>query len=346
MANDPPLKNPCKRLGDILIEEGVITPGQLEEALLVKAESRGFLGKILVELRYISESTLITFLVKQFKIPHINLLDYSIPEEVLKTVPREICENYGVIPIDRLGTILTVAMVDPLDVRALDKVREFCPDLRIKPILCSWKHYEQVLRRLFPPPAQEVSADTVETFGLSPLSPSQKKKAPSRAQPREDVAPIPLATIESDAPSSPARRPAPTRSPVVHKRPEPSEEEKALGEELLSLIEQNIKEAVHLAVGSIAERIHDLVSASAVNPNISGPNLIDAVRKTLTEAMDEASGTLLYYTQQALEQSEKAASTLSAQQLSDLLRLTMHRAFHEALLQVFRQEFKVLSQDK
>lgn len=337
MATDLPLKSPSKRLGDILVEENVITPGQLEEALKVKAEAGGFLGKILVELRYIDESTLVTFLVKQFKIPHINLMDYDIGEEVLSSVPPEVCKEYGVIPIDRLGRILTVAMVDPLDVRALEKVREHCPDLRIKPILCSWQHYDHVLRKLFPTQAEQKTAEPAETFGLAPLPPSLKKTAPVQDEPKgrsvEEGADIPVATIDADEPTS----------AEAQKRLEPSAEDERLGQELLGLVEKNIQEAVELAVGSIADRIHDLISESAAHPNISGASLIDTVRKTMTDAMDEASGTLLYYTQQALEQSEKAASALSAQQLSDLLRHAMRRAFHDALLEVFRKEIKSLS---
>lgn len=162
-----------QRLGELLVHEGVVTSAQLQEALKTQAETGAFLGQILVEMGCITQSTLVSFLVKQCKIPHISLLDYNVGEDLFKLVPKGLCRRYRLLPIDKLGKILTLAMVDPLDATALEKVREHCPDLRIKPILCTWAHFEQVARKLFndePTKAAEVS---MSTYGLS------KKAAPT-----------------------------------------------------------------------------------------------------------------------------------------------------------------------
>ena len=138
-----------KRLGELLLEENLITRKQLEEACAIQEAEGGFLGHILVKLGYVTQNAVASCLVKQCKIPHLSLLDYDISMEVLRLVPEDVCRKYHVLPIDKLGRILTLAMVDPLDLDALEEVRRACPDLRIKPILCNWEHFEMVARRVF-----------------------------------------------------------------------------------------------------------------------------------------------------------------------------------------------------
>ena len=169
------------RLGELLVQEGVITQLQLNEALHKQKETGAFIGQTLVELGYLSQSTLVSFLVKQCKIPHISLLDYNMGEELFKLVPKAMCQQFRLLPIDKLGKILTLAMVDPLDAAALEKVREQCPDLKIKPILCTWNHFEQISRKLFTDNAKPAEM-SMGSFGLS----SRKTAAVEPAQPSTD----------------------------------------------------------------------------------------------------------------------------------------------------------------
>jgi len=136
-------------LGELLVEAQLITSSQLAEALAEREKTGAFLAKIVVLSKFISQEDLNTCFVKRCKIPHISLLDYDVGSDVLNLVPQDVCLKHGLIPIDKLGRILTVAMVDPLDVDALDVVRESCPELRIKPILCNWAHFEQVTSKYF-----------------------------------------------------------------------------------------------------------------------------------------------------------------------------------------------------
>jgi len=155
--------NPRSRLGEMLLAEGVVTPEQLEAALELSDERSIFVGQAMVELEYLDEEALVTFLVRQCRIPHINLADYDINREIVELIPSETCRLHSVIPVDRLGDMLTVAMVDPLDDEAMEAVAEQC-DLNVKPILCSWYDFENVYRRMFdetstPSPRAEQSAD-------------------------------------------------------------------------------------------------------------------------------------------------------------------------------------------
>jgi len=147
-SRDVMAANPRSRLGEMLLAEGVITPEQLDTALELSEERGIFLGHAMVELDYVGEEELVTFLIRQCRIPHINVADYDIKKDVVELLPREVCRQHRVLPVDHLGNMLTVAMVDPLDDAAIESVKDNC-ELKVKPILCSWYDFEQVFRRLF-----------------------------------------------------------------------------------------------------------------------------------------------------------------------------------------------------
>lgn len=174
-----PLRNPGGKLGEILVSEGVITKLQLQEALRLRDEQRGFLGQALCELKFIDQNTLISFLVKQCKIPHLNLLDYELSDQAKGCLPEALCAEYRVLPIDTIGNMLTLAMVNPLDVEALADIRKSYPELRIKPILCDWNHYEAVFQKMFRKPEtwDNVLSQDLVSFGLREL-PAETPAAP------------------------------------------------------------------------------------------------------------------------------------------------------------------------
>ena len=140
---------PQKRLGEILIDDDIITRDQLKRALEQQREGGGFLGQILIEQKAVSQDTLISYLAKQCQIPHLSLLNYRIGEEALAQVPKELCLKHFLIPVDKMGRILTLAMVDPLDTEALEEIKKHCPALRIKPVLCSWEHFQTTIKQVY-----------------------------------------------------------------------------------------------------------------------------------------------------------------------------------------------------
>lgn len=183
----------AKSLPAILLEQGKASREQLEHALAIQKETGAFLGEILVEEGILDEKSLLSFLAKFCKIPHLSLLDYLIDTEVAALVPKEICLEYRLIPIDKLGKNLTIAMVNPLNTKALEVVQAHCPDLRIKPILCAHKHFESVVTKAFgnvrgPGGGVDLS---MSSFGIS-LSPAEKaayatRRAESAALAAEDI---------------------------------------------------------------------------------------------------------------------------------------------------------------
>ena len=136
-------------LAGFLLEEKMVQPGELTRALEICASKGGFLGKILSDLGAFPEADLTSRLAKTCGIPHINLRDYYINRDLAGVLPAELCKNHFVLPLDRLGRNLTLAIVDPFDTNTLQAVREACPDLRIRPILCAYSDYLDVLATLF-----------------------------------------------------------------------------------------------------------------------------------------------------------------------------------------------------
>jgi len=318
------VQNSCKRLGAILLGEKVITEGQLAEALKKRETEGGFLGKVLVELGYISEPVLVNFLVKQFKIPHINLMDYEVSEELVKSVPKEICLKYSLLPIDRLGKILTLAMVDPLDMEALQKVKEVVPELRIKPILCSWNHFEHVIRRIFPrnPGAEDEEVSSAESFGLppAPSKPARKPVVAVAPPPIEVVEVVPVAVV---AEAIPGGTPAAARG--------------GGSSSFLEAVEGSVREAVQRAVDSVGDRVQEMVASANGSRSATGLELVDTIRQAMGDAMEEATGTLLFKTQQALEQATVKASDLTVEQMAEVLRTSMRQAIQDASADLVRQ---------
>ncbi|MCD6246780.1 Flp pilus assembly complex ATPase component TadA [candidate division WOR-3 bacterium] len=113
----------AKRLGELLVENGVITPSQLEEALEIQKEKGGMLASILLELGYADRETLGKYLSELMHIEFVDVTKIEIDDATLNAIPAEIAMKYSVLPIKRRGNILKVAMLTPLDVNVLDNLK-------------------------------------------------------------------------------------------------------------------------------------------------------------------------------------------------------------------------------
>src|SRR5690625_6338 len=111
-----------KRLGDLLVDAGLITPEQLQKALAEKAPDEK-LGDTLLREGYITELQLIEVLEFQLGVPHINIHQYPIEQETIQLVPKELAKRFQVMPIRTEGNQLFVAMADPMDYFAIEELR-------------------------------------------------------------------------------------------------------------------------------------------------------------------------------------------------------------------------------
>src|SRR4030067_1971388 len=111
------------RLGQLLITSYIITEVQLREALDLQRREGGRIGTNLVKLGYVTEEKLVAFLSRQYNVPAINLSDYKVDPSLLKLIPVDMARKYLIMPVARVGATLTVAMVDPSNVFAIDDVK-------------------------------------------------------------------------------------------------------------------------------------------------------------------------------------------------------------------------------
>ena len=111
-----------KQLGELLIERGIINRHQLETGLTQQKEKGGLIGEALVELGYAREEDIAQALTAQYGFPYLPLSNYEVDAEVIKLVPARVAEQYQLIPIDRIGNNLTLAMSNPLNVQAIEDI--------------------------------------------------------------------------------------------------------------------------------------------------------------------------------------------------------------------------------
>lgn len=111
-----------KQLGELLIERGIIKQQELDEALAVQKERGGLIGEILVELGFAKEEDIAQALTAQYGFPYLPLSNYEISAETVSIIPARVARQYVLIPIDKIGNNLTIAMSNPLNVQAIEDV--------------------------------------------------------------------------------------------------------------------------------------------------------------------------------------------------------------------------------
>jgi hypothetical protein len=134
-----------KRLGELLVDAGLITPEQLQSAITHQKIAKGRMGSNLVALGYITEEVLMDFLSRQLNVPRVDVRHLDIPLEVLKRIPRRMAEQYTMIPVAvKEPKNLVIAMADPMDLNAIDSAR-FATGLHIEPLVASHSALKAVI---------------------------------------------------------------------------------------------------------------------------------------------------------------------------------------------------------
>jgi HD-like signal output (HDOD) protein len=144
-----PAAAPRKRIGQLLVEHRLVSPKQLDHALQVQAEHGGKIVENLIKLNYLNIRTFVNFVSKQPGIASIDLSHYDVPKNLVSLIPRAFATKHEVFPIDRLGKLLTVGMVCPLDRETLDELEQIT-GLRVKALLCSADDIHATIRLYYP----------------------------------------------------------------------------------------------------------------------------------------------------------------------------------------------------
>ncbi|MBI4726650.1 Flp pilus assembly complex ATPase component TadA [candidate division TA06 bacterium] len=136
------------KLGDMLLQAGLITKEQLEKALVEQKSSGDKLGACLIKMKFITEEATTDFLGKQFKVPTINLSNTEIDPQVLKLIPADVAQKCQVIPVARQGRMLQVAISNPADVFTLENI-QFLTGMEVKPFVCADTAIARVMEKLY-----------------------------------------------------------------------------------------------------------------------------------------------------------------------------------------------------
>jgi type IV pilus assembly protein PilB len=124
------------KLGEILLKESLITPDQLRQALDHQKMNGGRLGNSLVKLGFLNDDEVTAVLSRQYGVPSINLAYFEVDPNVTKLIPMDTAAKYQVLPLSRVGSSLTLAMVDPTNVFAMDDIK-FMTGFNIEPVVAS-----------------------------------------------------------------------------------------------------------------------------------------------------------------------------------------------------------------
>ena len=124
------------KLGELLLRHKLITKEQLDKALELQKSNNSKLGSNLVKLGFVTDEEIAQVLSKQFGISPINLGRFEIDQTVLDLIPVEVARKYDLIPVNRTGAVLTVAMADPTNIRAMDEINFIC-GYQVEPVVAS-----------------------------------------------------------------------------------------------------------------------------------------------------------------------------------------------------------------
>jgi type IV pilus assembly protein PilB len=136
------------RLGELLVREKLISLQQLRQAQEEQRRSGSNLGFALAKLGYVSDSDITSFLATQYRVASIDLANTELEVDVVRLVPKEVCEKHRIIPVGKSGQTLTVAMSDPTNLHAIDDIK-FLTGLNVDPVVASEVAIAQAIERYF-----------------------------------------------------------------------------------------------------------------------------------------------------------------------------------------------------
>jgi type IV pilus assembly protein PilB len=136
------------KLGEMLIKAGLLTPQKLQDALNYQKTHGGKLGLNLVKLGFVKEEDITRVLSQQYGVPAVNLSKIEVDDGVVKLIPSEVAQKYLIMPVSRTGATLTIAMVDPTNVFAMDDIK-FMTGYNVEPVVASEVAIKEAIDRYY-----------------------------------------------------------------------------------------------------------------------------------------------------------------------------------------------------
>jgi len=138
----------AERLGDLLVKRNYITPDQLKKTIEEQKLKGGRLETHLVKMGYIKEDELLSFLSAQYRVPSVKLSKIEINPSVIKLVPSSLSKKYFIIPINRVGPKLTLAMADPSNIIVIDEIK-FITGFNVEPVVAAETEIIDAIKRYY-----------------------------------------------------------------------------------------------------------------------------------------------------------------------------------------------------
>jgi type IV pilus assembly protein PilB len=183
-----------QRLSDLLLQDNVVTAAQLAQAMVVQKQNNCRLGAALLRMRALNDEELSNYLSQKYGIPAINLAQVECDAALTKLVPQATAQRYQVLPLNRSGNSLTVAMSDPTDVFAVDDLK-FMTGCNVEPVVAP---EGKLLRAI----EQAYRAESGETAAGS------RNSAPEAAD-------VDIEVEADDQPAAPDMQKAAAEAPIV-----------------------------------------------------------------------------------------------------------------------------------
>ncbi|MGE5413855.1 MAG: GspE/PulE family protein, partial [Syntrophomonadaceae bacterium] len=188
------------KLGDLLLKQKLITPEQLDVALKLQREEGGKIGEALVRVGAVSESDITETLSQQFGVPSIDLAHFEIDPAIIKVVPGEVARKYGVLPVNKTGATLTIAMGDPTNVFAMDDIK-FMTGYNVEPVVASEIALRKAIDKHYGTPRSVVLKERAKPGSVSSAlssSESLEDVMASSSLTMDDMASVGLGEINMD----------------------------------------------------------------------------------------------------------------------------------------------------
>jgi type IV pilus assembly protein PilB len=181
-----------KKLGQILVEGGLLSQKQLEQALPYQKRSQLKLGQFLVREGIVSESHIVDLVSNQLKLEKYKPDKFTLDIDLANLLPADIAHKYQAAPLKKSGLLLTIAMIDPLDINALDAI-EVYTNCEAEAVICTEQHLNQLLSSLY---------GTYAGIGgvLEDMEEMEIDKNPEKSQALEDVEVSSLQGMAEEAP--------------------------------------------------------------------------------------------------------------------------------------------------
>jgi type IV pilus assembly protein PilB len=186
------------KLGDLLVKAKLVTPEQVDAALLSQRAEGGKFGEALIRIGAVSEQDITETLSQQFGVPSIDLAHFEIDPAIIKVVPGEVARKYGVLPVNKTGATLTIAMSDPTNVFAMDDIK-FMTGYNVEPVVASEASLRRAIDKHYGTPRSVVLKERPKgaTTGSSPTDGSIDELM-SSALTMDDMASVGLSEFNMD----------------------------------------------------------------------------------------------------------------------------------------------------